>query len=85
MSSIRNYVTRSITSFEADPADDDFQRGYLAALKDFEAEGIIPAEDAAVQIAEHAFRSGFEAARDQTWYDAWSDYDPPEDIKDLIP
>ena len=29
----RNYVTEAIASFQNDPADSDFQRGYLAALE----------------------------------------------------
>lgn len=50
--------------------------------------------DAALAIGEHAFGAGWDACcksyglmpgreSGQTKYDAWSDYDPPEDIKAL--
>lgn len=31
---LRAYLQRAIASFDGDPADTDFQRGYLAALKE---------------------------------------------------
>ncbi len=45
--------------------------------------------DLAVAIGEHAFRAGWEAAKQDdinqiaghTWWDAWSNYDPPEELK----
>lgn len=47
--------------------------------------------DLAVAIGEHAFRAGYEAALAHaqvnpetlhgTWYEAWSEYDPPEELK----
>lgn len=42
--------------------------------------------ESALAIGEHAFRAGYLAACDVTEYDvdkAWSEYDPPEDIKAL--
>lgn len=50
-----------------------------------------PDSDAAVQIAEEAFRAGYEAGyRESTrfnasnWYAAWSEFEPSEDCKDLV-
>lgn len=54
--------------------------------------------DAAYALGEEAFRAGFEAgvslndklrngeasAAEVDWYRAWSDYEPSEDVKDLI-
>ena len=34
MSKIIKYLRDAIATFDNDPADSDFQRGYLAALKD---------------------------------------------------
>ena len=50
--------------------------------------------DAAIQVAEEAFRAGFRAAwelRNQGWQahpkledHAWDDFEPAEDIKELV-
>jgi hypothetical protein len=48
------------------------------------------AADAAVQIAEEAFRAGYEAGiydaafSAPDWYSAWSEFEPSEDCKDLL-
>lgn len=31
---VRDYIAQAIASFEGDPADSDFQEGYLACLKE---------------------------------------------------
>ena len=83
---VKDYVLQAIASFDADPADSPFQRGYEDAMRTILLEAEFPAEDAAVQIAEEAFRAGWEASgRTDTYWPAWCDYEPSEAVKELIP
>lgn len=45
-----------------------------------------PDSDAAVQIAEEAFRAGFEAAAlgSKSWWDAWCEFETSEAAKELV-
>lgn len=45
------YIDKAIASFDGDHADTDFQRGYLAALKDVRDEGGYPEMFAALDSA----------------------------------
>ena len=59
----RAYITEEIASFQSDPADSDFQRGYLAALEVVGKEALgmdidLDPEDPEIEIRERraAFR-----------------------------
>lgn len=59
----RAYITEEIASFQSDPADSDFQRGYLAALEVVGKEALgmdidLDPKDSEIEICERraAFR-----------------------------
>lgn len=78
---------------------EDAERGYQALLSAVSSDVLEKhmqdlGSDACVAIGEHAFRAGWEAHRDSAFVEgrtgesktvdtAWSDYDPPEELKGL--
>jgi hypothetical protein len=69
--------------------DEAFDIACEHLLTSWEGQQKYPHSDAAVQIAEEAYRAGYEAAlhtipSDGDWYAAWSAFEPSEDCKDLV-
>ena len=93
------HVNRSIATFDNDPPDTDYQRGFLAALNTVKhaAETLtlhLIENEAACQIAEEAFRAGHDWAIDHVTKccadefsdlatDGWNAFEPSERMKDL--